>query len=132
MRWLRGFSDTEQIYRSEGTDVLALSAFYLSSLSTSLARRDLVKQIWSSGASVIVSVSFSCGAFHLICFNQVLIDHDSPAGFESIADARDYLLRMGRKEFDDPSVEHDGLTGCHVVAPVSYMLRIVRRFFMSQ
>lgn len=66
MRWLRGFSDTEQIYRSEGTDVLALSAFYLSSLSTSLARRDLVKQIWSSGASVIVSASFSYGAFHLI------------------------------------------------------------------
>lgn len=55
---------------------------------------------------------------------QILIDHDSPSGFESIAESREYLLRMGRKEFEDTSVECQDHTGCHVVAPVSLYPRL--------
>ncbi|KAI5124137.1 hypothetical protein M0805_000948 [Coniferiporia weirii] len=100
VKWAKGFSETEQVQRSEGGDTLALSAFHLSSLPTHIARKEMVKQMWNSGANVIV-----------------LIDHDTSAGFEIIAEAREQLLRLGRKEVEDPAV-HDGTNaGCHVVAP---------------
>ena len=53
---------------------------------------------------------------------QVLIDHDTPAGFESIIGARDKLLRLGRKDTEDSlSSDREGM-GCHVVAPVRYQV----------
>jgi len=59
-----------------------------------------VKEMWSSGAELLI-----------------LIDHDTHAGFQSIAEAREFLLRMGRKEFEDPDMVEKDLAGCHVVAP---------------
>jgi hypothetical protein len=38
----------------EGKETLAISAFILSSLPTALVRKVLVKEIWQSGANVIV------------------------------------------------------------------------------
>ncbi|OCB85565.1 Rsm22-domain-containing protein [Sanghuangporus baumii] len=103
VRWRKGYPDAEQAERTEDGDILALSAFYLSSLQNSVAKKDLIKQMWSSGANVIV-----------------LIDHDTSAGFISIAEAREQLLRLGRKELQDPALQHDPASGCHVVAPVRF------------
>ncbi|KAL5535734.1 RSM22 [Sanghuangporus sanghuang] len=100
VRWRKGYPEAEQAERTEDGDILALSAFYLSSLQNSVAKKDLIKQMWSSGANVIV-----------------LIDHDTSAGFISIAEAREQLLRLGRKELQDPALQHDPASGCHVVAP---------------
>lgn len=50
---------------------------------------------------------------------KVLIDHNTTAGFEAIAQARQYLLDMGRKEFEDPETDELPIRGSHVVAPVS-------------
>lgn len=54
LTWQRGYTDTDRVPRTDGGDVLALSAFVLSSIPTPLARRDLVKEMWNSGANVIV------------------------------------------------------------------------------
>jgi len=77
-----------------------LSAFVLSSLPTPLARKQLVKEMWESGAGVMI-----------------LIDHNSTSGFECVAEAREQLLRMGQKEIDDPETEGWDVKGSHVVAP---------------
>ncbi|KAH9949373.1 mitochondrial small ribosomal subunit Rsm22-domain-containing protein [Amylocystis lapponica] len=98
--WQKSFQETDRIQRTEGGDVLALSAFMLSSLPTPLARKALVKEMWESGAGTMV-----------------LIDHNTTAGFEYIAEARDYLLRLGRKEVEDPETEGWPIRGSHVVAP---------------
>lgn len=55
VRWQRGFSDTDHVHRSEGGNVLALSAFYLSTLASPLDRKAAVKEMWQSGANVLVS-----------------------------------------------------------------------------
>lgn len=52
--WQRSFKDEDKIRRSDGHDAIALSAFMLTSLSTPLARKALVKEMWESGAHVIV------------------------------------------------------------------------------
>lgn len=49
----------------------------------------------------------------------MLIDHNSPLGFECIAEARQYLLDMGAKEVNDPAAADWNIRGSHVVAPVS-------------
>ncbi|KZT08624.1 Rsm22-domain-containing protein [Laetiporus sulphureus 93-53] len=98
--WQKIFKESNQIPRSEGGDVLALSAFVLSTLPTSWERRDALKEMWQSGADVMV-----------------LIDHKTTAGFECIAEARDYLLGQGRKEMKDPATEGQPIEGSHVVAP---------------
>jgi len=61
----------------------------------------------------------------------VLIDSDSPEGFECISQAREYLLKLGRKELeaaseasasastDTPPISPT-LQGSHVVAPCSH------------
>jgi hypothetical protein len=50
---------------------------------------------------------------------QVLIDHSTSNGFESIAEAREVLLKMGRKELTDPATKDEPVRGSHVIAPVS-------------
>lgn len=40
--------------RTQGSDTLALSAFMLSALPTAQARKILVKEMWESGAEVMV------------------------------------------------------------------------------
>ncbi|KAJ7755072.1 Rsm22-domain-containing protein [Mycena maculata] len=98
--WHKSFRENDAIPRSEGHYTVALSAFMLSSLPTSVARKALIKEMWSSGAHVLV-----------------VIDHNTKQGFESIAAARDYLLNVGRKEFKDPEADGWDIRGSHVVAP---------------
>lgn len=50
---------------------------------------------------------------------KVLIDHYTTAGFEAIAEARQYLLDMGRKELEDSEADLWPIRGSHVIAPVS-------------
>ena len=52
--WQKSFQDDDRVPRSQAHDVLALSAFSLSSMPTSLSRRTLVKEMWESGAHTIV------------------------------------------------------------------------------
>ncbi|KAJ7103114.1 mitochondrial small ribosomal subunit Rsm22-domain-containing protein [Mycena belliarum] len=98
--WHKSFREEDGIPRSEGHHTVALSAFMLTSLATYVARKALVKEMWSSGAHVLI-----------------LIDHNTKEGFESIAEARDYLLNVGRKEFNDPEADDWDIRGSHVVAP---------------
>ncbi|KAG5634781.1 hypothetical protein H0H81_000796 [Sphagnurus paluster] len=100
MSWQKSFKEEDQIRRSEGHDAVALSAFMLTSLATTQMRRALVKEMWESGAHVMV-----------------IIDHNTPAGFEAIAEAREFLLNMGRKEFEDTEADGWPIRGSHVVAP---------------
>ncbi|RDB29432.1 Rsm22-cox11 tandem protein 2, mitochondrial [Hypsizygus marmoreus] len=98
--WQKSFKEEDQIRRTEGLDTVALSAFMLTSLPTPLARKTMVKEMWESGANLIV-----------------LIDHNTTAGFEAIAEAREYLLNVGRKESHDPEAVEWPIRGSHVVAP---------------
>lgn len=52
--WQKAIHDEDKVARADGGKTLALSAFLLSSLSTSLQRKALVKEMWESGAEVIV------------------------------------------------------------------------------
>ncbi|KAF7436331.1 37S ribosomal protein S22 [Pleurotus ostreatus] len=99
LSWQKCFQEGDKVQGSLGHNTLALSAFTLSSLPTPIARKALVKEMWESGADVIV-----------------LIDHGTKAGFESIAQAREYLLR--RKESADSETHTENSSGCHVIAPV--------------
>jgi hypothetical protein len=59
-----------------------------------------------------------------LIISKVLIDHNTTAGFEAIAEARQYLLNMGSKEFEDAESEQWPVRGSHVVAPVSATTRL--------
>ena len=54
VRWAKGLTDMDRILPTERHETLALSAFHLSSLPTDIARKEVVKQMWESGADVIV------------------------------------------------------------------------------
>lgn len=54
MSWQKSFKEDDLIRRSEGHDMLAMSAFMLTSLPGGLARKALVKEMWESGAHVMV------------------------------------------------------------------------------
>ncbi|KAH6916649.1 3-methyl-2-oxobutanoate hydroxymethyltransferase [Coprinopsis sp. MPI-PUGE-AT-0042] len=104
--------EEDQTSQETGTKTLALAAFTLSSLPTTIARKALVKQMWESGAHTLV-----------------LIDHNTKEGFEVIGQAREFLLRQGRKETEkkesDTIAETENtetessssLRGSYVVAP---------------
>ncbi|KAI0756542.1 mitochondrial small ribosomal subunit Rsm22-domain-containing protein [Daedaleopsis nitida] len=94
--WQKSFHEDDVIARPDGSNVMALSAFLLSSLPTHVDRKLLVKEMWNSGAEVIV-----------------LIDNN----FELVAESREYLLKLGRKELEDPELETVTPKGAHVVAP---------------
>ncbi|KAH7886180.1 mitochondrial small ribosomal subunit Rsm22-domain-containing protein [Phlebopus sp. FC_14] len=98
--WKKSFHESDRVDLREGHDTLAISAFMLSTLPTTLARKAMVKEIWESGAHTII-----------------FIDHASPVGFESIAEARTLLLEMGRREMEDPETEDCPVRGSHVIAP---------------
>lgn len=52
--WQKAFHEENKHSREEGRGVLALSAFVLSSLPTPAARKQMVKQMWESGAEMMV------------------------------------------------------------------------------
>ncbi|KAL4067352.1 mitochondrial small ribosomal subunit Rsm22-domain-containing protein [Scleroderma yunnanense] len=98
--WQKSFHESDRIDRSQGQNTLALSAFLLSSLPTHLSKKKMVKEMWESGAHTII-----------------LIDFNTKVGFENIAEARQLLLDLGRKDQSDPASQHLSLRGSHVVAP---------------
>ncbi|KAK2461490.1 hypothetical protein APHAL10511_005953 [Amanita phalloides] len=100
IRWQRSFRN-EDLACPAHKQTIALSAFLLSTLSSPLARRTVVKEMWESGAEVMV-----------------LIDHRSAGGFGAIAEAREYLLQLGKKELEGPQADTTSSSnGSHVVAP---------------
>jgi len=52
--WQKSFQADDRISRSQAQDVMALSAFSLSSIPTPSSRRALVKEMWESGAHTMV------------------------------------------------------------------------------
>ncbi|KAF8604014.1 hypothetical protein BDV93DRAFT_492700 [Ceratobasidium sp. AG-I] len=84
---------------------LALCAFTLSELPTGSSRKRMVSEMWESGAEWMV-----------------IVDHGTQDGFDSVAQARELLLELGRKEVTahtDGSKAEGGTrdAGSHVVAP---------------
>lgn len=55
--WQKSFKDSDRIQRSDGHDTVALSAFMLSSLPTAASRKAVVKEMWESGAQIMVTFS---------------------------------------------------------------------------
>ena len=54
--WQKLFREEDRRERAQGSSTVALSAFVLSSLPSPLARKTLVKEMWASGAEVLVCV----------------------------------------------------------------------------
>ena len=52
--WKKSFREDDRIPRPQAQDVMALSAFSLSSIPSASSRRALVKGMWESGAHTIV------------------------------------------------------------------------------
>ncbi|KAG8760224.1 37S ribosomal protein S22 [Serendipita sp. 396] len=86
--------DLEQI-RMDKEKCLAISAFVLSQLPTPAARKQLVKEMWESEAETMI-----------------IVDQGTVDGFRAVADAREYLLRLGNAKSNEP--------GAHVVAPCAH------------
>jgi hypothetical protein len=57
VRFQKSFREDDRIKRSNGQNALAISAFLLSSLPTPQTKKALVKEMWESGAHVIVRFS---------------------------------------------------------------------------
>ncbi|KAL1739148.1 mitochondrial small ribosomal subunit Rsm22-domain-containing protein, partial [Schizophyllum fasciatum] len=98
--WQKAHHEEDVLPRSERNSAMALSAFALAAQPNPLSRRRIAKQMWDSGAELMV-----------------LIDHNTKEGFEAIAEARDWLLRQGSKELEDPESANYALRGSHVIAP---------------
>ncbi|QRV83443.1 37S ribosomal protein S22, mitochondrial [Ceratobasidium sp. AG-Ba] len=84
---------------------LALCAFTLSELPNGTSRKRMVSEMWDSGAEWMV-----------------VIDHGTPAGFDSVARARELLLDLGRTEVEmhpslPPGEQSTRRPGSYVVAP---------------
>ncbi|KAI0281665.1 mitochondrial small ribosomal subunit Rsm22-domain-containing protein [Russula aff. rugulosa BPL654] len=95
LSWHRSHHDHPQPH--DGSETIAISAFFLSTLQTSLKRKRMVKEMWESGAGTIV-----------------LLDHSSQIGFQTIAEARELLLDLGQKEMENGE---NSIAGSHVLAP---------------
>ena len=102
VRWQKSFKEENLLMQHERPRTIALSAFMLTSLPSPFAQKEMVQEMWDSGAHTII-----------------LIDHDSPEGFKAVAHAREYLLQLGQREVDDPEANVHQLRGAHVLAPVS-------------
>ncbi|TFK26729.1 3-methyl-2-oxobutanoate hydroxymethyltransferase [Coprinopsis marcescibilis] len=103
VKFHKTFSQDERGEAEQANKTIALSAFVLSTLPTTLARKALVKEMWESGADTLV-----------------LIDHSTREGFDVIGQAREYLLRRGRKEvaaFEAESLSASGEADAENRAP---------------
>ncbi|KAF8273002.1 mitochondrial small ribosomal subunit Rsm22-domain-containing protein [Lactarius quietus] len=98
--WQRKFHSDNIPQVHDGSSTVAISAFFLSTLNTQLQRKALIEEIWECGAETIV-----------------LLDHSNPAGFQSVAEARELLLNLGRKEAENQGSEENQMAGSHVLAP---------------
>lgn len=61
--WKKSWQEEDKMNRKKGGDTIALSAFMLSALHDGQARKALVKEMWESGAGVMVRVSL-CVCFY--------------------------------------------------------------------
>jgi ribosomal protein RSM22 (predicted rRNA methylase) len=132
------------------SETMAIAAFTLGDLPSDKVRREVVADLWDSGAEVII-----------------VIDRGTPRGFDMVANAREQLLRLDRHtrpavdgvlveeedgiktimeedgEVHKDEIEIDGVTfvaegsesakaamaentGCFIVAPVSCSVRCSR------
>lgn len=122
MKWAKSFKEEHKTPRENSDKTLALSAFMLTSLPTSIAQKTLIREMWNSGANTIVRFLITIGpSFPNGSAKQVLIDHNTREGFEVIAYAREYILQLSKAELDDPDKASSDLLGSHVVAPVSIL-----------
>ncbi|KAH9858264.1 mitochondrial small ribosomal subunit Rsm22-domain-containing protein [Lenzites betulinus] len=94
--WQKSFHQENIVEREAGSGTLAVSAFLISSIPNPIERKALIREMWDSGAEVMV-----------------LIDHD----FEAVAEARHQFLKLGQREVEDPSTSDFPIRGSHVVAP---------------
>ncbi|TFY79446.1 hypothetical protein EWM64_g4571 [Hericium alpestre] len=99
LSWQKSFHLTDELKGVKGGNTLALSGFLLSSINVPAQRKAVVKEMWESGAEVII-----------------IIDHNTRAGFQNIIEAREYLLNMGRRETEDPDGDSQ-IKGAYIVAP---------------
>ncbi|KAF8963940.1 mitochondrial small ribosomal subunit Rsm22-domain-containing protein [Flammula alnicola] len=100
VQWKKTFKEEHKVLREEGSKTIALSAFMLTSLPTSVAQKTLVQEMWDSGAHTIV-----------------IIDHNTKEGFQAVAHAREFILGLGKAELEDPENAPLDILGSHVVAP---------------
>ncbi|KAI9615893.1 hypothetical protein H4Q26_011144 [Puccinia striiformis f. sp. tritici PST-130] len=77
-------------YTGDSNGLLAIMSYTLSDLPNQAARREAIEGIWNSGAQTIV-----------------IVDRGTPAGFEVVADARQQLLMLGRKEYRRTKYERE-------------------------
>ncbi|KAI9444934.1 Rsm22-domain-containing protein [Lactarius indigo] len=103
--WQRKFQPENIPQAHDGSSTIAISAFFLSTLQTPFQRKALIEEIWESGAETIV-----------------LLDHSNPAGFQCVAEARELLLSLGRKEAENRGSEENQMSGSHVLAPCPHDL----------
>ncbi|KAF8308419.1 hypothetical protein DL93DRAFT_1883914 [Clavulina sp. PMI_390] len=117
----------EDFWGEEGKNVgspsennIAIMAFTLTDLPTDLARKQMLRELWNTGADTMI-----------------VIDHATADGFAQVAAAREYLLKKGQQppktghsiievapvETDSQSLlpaestEPPSIVGSHVVAP---------------
>ncbi|KAF8587148.1 hypothetical protein K439DRAFT_1407953 [Ramaria rubella] len=83
-------SDRVQRASDVGLGTVAVSAFMLSTLGNASLRREMVREMWESGADVMI-----------------IIDDASADGFRHVADAREHLLKLGRREIDAIALERE-------------------------
>ncbi|KAF8910042.1 mitochondrial small ribosomal subunit Rsm22-domain-containing protein [Gymnopilus junonius] len=100
IKWKKSYRPEDQVLQEEGPKTIALSAFMLTAQPHSLAQKTLVQEMWDSGAHTII-----------------LIDHNTREGFEAIANAREYILGLGKAEVEEPETAPLNIRGAHVVAP---------------
>jgi len=68
-------------WSGDSDGLLAIMSFTLSDLPNQAARREAIEGMWNSGAETMV-----------------IVDRGTPAGFQVVADARQQLLMLGRRE----------------------------------
>lgn len=121
-------SEDDSVSRSEGGETLALSAFALSSMRVPLDRKLQVKDMWDSGAELMVSRDSIPFLRLMDRTSKVIMDHATPEGFDCVAQARQLLLRFAKKEFEDTEMDESDIRGAHVLAPVSHLCTTLFRF----
>ena len=118
VNWGARRDQSKQWEHNNKSHTLALSAFYLSSLKTIASKKELVKEMWDSGAEVIVSSTpFVKEIYHWSC-GKILLDHGTSQGFANIIEAREYLLQLGKLSSEDAEINDNTPVGCYIVAPV--------------
>lgn len=56
IKWQKFYKETDEIPRSEGHDTIAVSAFNLTTQPDHINRKAMVKEMWASGANLIVGL----------------------------------------------------------------------------